>query len=192
MIFAILIYFIVVLIVIKLCGNKKFRYFKLPKLYMDKTGIFFYSTKRHRIRIDDAKFIKINNVVFLKKNNKQIEIHNIENINYKDGYLYFTAKGKCKIWFNAKVLSKYFNIKIKSDVINVEKVKNKALDEIINNLLNLNSCKTLKEYIKTIKEILKIKISDKQIKIEQNQFKIPFILEYMLNGTKKIVKVNNF
>ena len=74
----------------------------------------------------------------------------------------------------------------------MEKIKNQALNEIINNLLNLNCCKTLKEYIKTIKDLLKIKISDKQIKIEQNQFKIPFVLEYILNGTKKIVKVNNF
>ncbi len=172
------------------CKKLKTKFKQYPELKMNARGINFFSHSRHRIKIGDAKFMQVGGNIYLKHNNRQIEIRNVDNIFIKNDFLYFTAKGKCEICFKNQLLNKYFNIKINSNMIDVETLRKRALINVMDNLFDLTKCEDLIKYLKLIRDILKIKITNKSVEIKQNQFKIPFCISYKLNNTIKVVNVN--
>lgn len=152
-----------------------------------KFGIVFYSNNRHKIRIGQAKVIYIGNLIYLKENNKFIIIKNIVDVIVKNEYMFFKANGEVKIFFNCPFY-RYFNLNIRSSYFDLNSAKQQTIDEMLNNLLNLESCIKLKKYLNFIKNTLKIRINNEKIVIFLNKFKIPYTITYKLNN--KIKKIN--
>ena len=113
-----------------------------------------------------AKMLILNNNVFLKHNNKTIEIRNVKNVFIRNDFIYFSALGDVKILFNAEPIFRYFNIKILSNDFNLEELKLKALFDVLNNLFDLKNCLALKEYLNVVVKILNIKITDEKVIVE--------------------------
>ena len=157
---------------------------------VNKYGISFLSTSRHKLRLKDAKILALNNTIYLKSNNKTIVIKNATNPIKTKNFLFFTALGEVKIIFNTKSFYKYFNIEIKSPTFDLTQLKNKAINEMVNNLFNLNNCHELKHYLKIVIDILNIRITDNKITVKKNDFNLTFQLIYKLNNTIKKININ--
>ena len=184
-----MLYTIVFIIVLYLCRIKRTRYKIFPKLKLNKQGIIFYSKSNHRIKIDNLKFIVVKDMVYIDINANMFILKNVKNVHYYKNYLYFTCLGDCKFYFDTKLIYKYFNIKIESDYLDIENLKQLALLDMINNKFRLNSSRILNKYINVIKNILNINISDKEIVIKENKYRIPFVLIYKVNNKIKKIKV---
>ena len=161
----------------------------IKNVEVNKNGISFLSTSRHKLKVGDAKLLELKNAIYLKQNAKTIVIKNANMAIKTKNYLYFTALGDVKIIFNTKGFYKYFNIKIKSSSFDLEELKQNAIDEMLNNLFNLNNCSKLKEYLKIVVKILNIHITNDKIFVKRNDFNLTFTLIYKLNNTIKIINI---
>ena len=161
----------------------------IKNVEVNKNGISFLSTSRHKLKVGDAKLLELKNAIYLKQNAKTIVIKNANRAIKTKNYLYFTALGDVKIIFNTKSFYKYFNIKIKSSSFDLEELKQNAIDEMLNNLFNLNNCSKLKEYLKIVVKILNIHITNDKIFVKRNDFNLTFTLIYKLNNTIKIINI---
>lgn len=170
-------------------SKRKTKFYMFPPVKVLKSGIKFYSTLRHRLKIFDAKIMQIDNVVYLKKDGKQVIIKNIKNVYCKQQYLYFDTLGEVLIVCDLSEIYRYFNIKIISTQFDLELIKKQAMQEILDNIFLKNTSK-LNRYIKIIKDIFNVKIRNDCIFISQNRYLIPFKLIYRLNNTVKIINVN--
>lgn len=188
MILIILSYLLVSLLILYLCRKKRTRYTLFPKLKLDRSGINFFSYSRHRIRINNQKFVYVKDRVYIKTNTSFVILKNVGEIVYHKNYLYFTAFGDCKIFFDCKSIFRHFNIYIKTEYLDFDQLKQRALLDILNNQFELKNCKTLIKYLKIIKYALNIEIGEKEIKVRPNKYKIPFTLIYKSND--KIKKIN--
>jgi len=168
--------------------HTKLKYNNFPKLHLKKYGIEFFSYSVHRIKIYDAKLNLVEKDLYIKILNKIVVIKNVEDVVVFNDYLYFHTLGKVKILFDCSSIFRYYNIKIISNKLCVEGVKQQSLIELINNKFQINFCKSVKKYINIIKNILKIEIFEKKLKIKPNNLKIPFILKYRVNN--KIKRIN--
>mgnify|MGYP003303354362 CR=1 FL=1 len=105
-------YIISALITFIILQKFKYKAFPLPKLKLSKSGINFYSTKNHKIKVSNAKIISINNGVFVKTEKEIIVFKNVKNIILRNEHMYFYGCGKVDIVFNSLNYSRYFNFKI--------------------------------------------------------------------------------
>lgn len=185
-----IIYTATVILIIFLLQKKKLKYSEFPFLKLKKNGLVFKSTKHHRMEIADAKIMQVGTNVYIKKNGHMFTLKNVDEVVLKNGFLYFKALGIVHIVFNAKAIYRYFNLQIYSKDIDIENLKNKALIDILNNILNLANAYILKKYLKILKNTLKIHINNEKITIKQNFFKISYTIKYKINNKIKMIKVN--
>lgn len=188
MLYAIICYILTIIAIIvvkKIKFNATKPFFNLK---LTKCGVSFCSTNRHKIKTGEVKILIVENVAYLKQNNKTIILKNVENVELKKDYVYFTALGNCKIIFSAPFY-RYFNIKIEAENFNLEKLKREALNEILNNLFNLKNCAKLKEYLKIVTQILNIKITNNKILVEKNKYNLNFKIIYKLNNITRTINV---
>jgi len=188
-IFILFFYFFTIFFVNFLINKFKLKTKPLPKLKINKNGIFFTSYLNHKIKINFFKILIIDNVVYLKQNNNFILIKNVANVFTSNNYLYFKGLGEVKIMFNAEEFYRYFNIVIKCNKFNINKLKQNALMDILNNVFNLKNSKILKKYVNFIKNVLKININNKKISIKPNNFNFSYTLYYVVNNKIKQVEV---
>lgn len=184
---AYLISFAIVLIVQRV---KRLKVEECPAMKLEKSGIVFNSKKRHKLKIYGAKVMQVANSVYLKKDNRLVQLVNVDEIFLEKDYLYFKALGETKLRFDCEKIYKYFNLKIKSKKIDVEKFKKLAIIDIKNHIFDLKNAKFLKIYVKILKKILNIHIEEEKITIKQNKYKIPFSVLYKSKGVKKRINVN--
>ena len=190
MIICVVVYFLafmLVLILRKLC---RLKIEKFPPLKLEEGGIVFHSNKRHRIKLYKAKFMQVSKSVYIRKGNKVVQLLNVDNVFIENDYLYFKALGKTKLVFGCEEVSKYLNLKIRSDKIDIEKFRKLALIDIKNHIFDYKNAKFLKIYLKIVRKILNISLQNDKLTIKQNKFKIPFCVDYVSNGVKKRIKIN--
>lgn len=188
MLYAIICYAITIIIIIvakKIKFNATKPFFNLK---IGRTGVSFCSTNRHKIKTGPVKILLVENVAYLKQNNKTIILKNVENVVLKNNYVHFSALGKSKIIFNAPFY-RYFNIKIEAISFDLENLKREALNDILNNLFDLKKCEKLKEYLKIVTQILNIKITNDKILVERNKYNLEFKITYKLNNITRVVNV---
>ena len=178
--------FIVVLLVITV-KNQKFYAIKDVKL--TKYGVVFYSNKKHRLPIHNAKLLIIENNVYLKKNNRTVVLKNVEKVVVNNNYLYFHSLGKTQIIMNCEKFYKYFVVNVESEDFNLNELKQNAIQDILNNIFDFNACIELKRYLKIMREILKIDLENNHVKLTKNHYELTYTLTYILNGVKKKVYV---
>lgn len=187
MIVAIFSYILTTILVFSLIKKGKYKTKPFPKLKITKNGVFFTSNNKHKIKVKDVRLLIIENTAYLKTNNEIATIHNIDDVFIKDNYLYFKAKGEVKILYNTNEIYRYFNIVIQSNRFNLNKLKQLALLDVLNNVFEVKKSKILKKYLYIIKNILNIDINNKRIEIKPNKFNLSFTLIYKINN--KITKV---
>ena len=188
MLYAIICYILTIISIIvakKLKFNATKPFFNLK---LTKSGVSFCSTNRHKIKTGTVKILMIENVAYLKQNNKTIILKNVQDVELKKNYVFFTALGNCKIIFSAPFY-RYFNIKIEAENFDLENLKREALNEMINNLFNLKNCIKLKEYLKIVTQILNIKITNSKIFVERNKYNLEFKITYKLNNITRTINV---
>jgi len=189
MIFPILAYFITFFIVNLFTCVKKTKFQPLPKLNVSKRGISFFSNSMHRLRVGNVKVMQLDNVLYLKKANTMVIFKNINNIWLENGFLYFKAVGDVEILFNTEKFYRYFNIIIKSNKFNLMELRQKALNEVSNNLFNVKNCKFLNKYLNFVTKILSVHIDDEKVTVKSNKFKLNFTLIYKINNQIKRLNI---
>ena len=188
MLYAIISYILTIITIIvakKAKGNATKPFFNLK---ICRNGVSFVSKNRHRIRTGTVKILVVENLAYLKRDNKTIILKNVENVIQKKDYVYFTALGNCQIIFNAPFY-RYFNIKIVAENFDLENLKSQALNDILNNLFDLKNSQKLKEYLKIVTQILNINISNNKLSVRKNKYNLNFKIIYKLNNVQRIVNV---
>lgn len=189
MIIAIFAYILTIFLVFYKIKKNKYKTKPLPKLKINKNGIIFYSNEKHKIKLDNVKLLVIEYTAYLKSDNQIVTIHNVEDVFFYEGYLYFKAKGDVKILFATAEIYRYFNLIIQAKKFNLNKLKQLALIDVLNNVFNITNSKILKKYLNIVKNILKININNKKIEIKPNSFNLSYTLIYKTNNCITKVKV---
>lgn len=156
---------------------------------MKKFGMVFFSSKVHKIKIQNIKLMQIDKVLYLKTTTKLVIINNVEEVKIYNGYLYFKGCGKVTIEFDCKEFYKYFALKISSKQFCLSDLKQQAFVDLMNNGFDKNFSKLMKKYINIIKNVLKIEIFKEKIVVGYNKFKLSFVLTYKLNNVIKRINV---
>ena len=169
--------------------HKPLKVLPLPKLFINKMGIYFNSKDVHKIFIGNAKTITFDNKIYLKYDTELITIINIKIIKVEDKVLFFKADGNVKILLNVAKIYRYFNLIVLSKKVNIEKFKQAALHELVNNLNNLLQCKKVKAYISFLNNVLKINVLHDKLTISKNLIYFNYELFYKINNIVKHVKV---
>lgn len=160
-----------------------------PKLKIRNDGIYFNSTKRHRLKIGCAKIMQVGTKVYMQQDKIYITIQNIDKVFVRDGYIYFKGLGEVKILCNMRPIKRYFALRIESNKIEVSNMQNKAKNAIINHLFNMNECVELREYLTLISKVLNIKVNAEKIVVRKNKYNIPFTLYYRVNNVIKKINI---
>ena len=108
------IYFITFFLLIKFKKSNGLKYYKFPQVSINKSGIKFYSSLTHRIKISNVKIMKISDSLYIKNNEKVVIISNVKNVEIYENFLYFTGCGKVEISFDCSMFYKYFALEISS------------------------------------------------------------------------------
>ena len=191
MIIFMLSYIVSVLITFIILQKFKYKTFPLPKLKLSKSGISFFSTKKHKIKIEHVKIISISNGVCVKTEKEIIVIKNVKNVILRYEHMYFCGCGKVDIVFNSLNYYRYFNFKIISKDFNFEEFKQLALLDLINCHFDCNKAENFKKFINFIKNTLKIDISEEKIKLSTNLIPFSYQIIYRLNNKIKRINVSN-
>ena len=186
-IIALIFYFLTIFFLLICASKNKIKTKPFPKLKMNKNGIFFTSKFKHKVKIENLKVMLLDDCVYLKNDNTFIIIKNVFSAFKLNNYLYFNAMGEVKIIFKTEEFFRYFNLVIKSNKFNLNKLKQEALKDILNNLTNIKNSKILNKYINFIKNVLKIDINNKKIEIKPNIYNLPFTVFYKINN--KVTRV---
>jgi len=184
-------YLMAFILTVQVKTRVRYNFFPFPEMKVTKTGLIFVSKLRHRLKINDAKVMHVDKNVFVQREDTKLSLINVDKVMTKNGYIYFTCLGKCKISIDLDKIYKYFAIELFSDKLDLQTLKKEARIDILNNIFNLTRAEKLKLYLKTIRNTLGIRVNKDNLKIRQNKFKIPFILTYKLRGKTKKVSVNN-
>ena len=190
MIYSVIAYILAYFLINFIIAKSRWIFHSFPKLKFTKQGIEFVSFKKHRIKLNQCKYVQLNNLVYIKTTNQLIVIKNVDNLFERQDYLYFKALGKVKIVFDFKQEYKYFNLKLSSNKIDINDMWKKAGFDVVENITNLNNAEHYKKYINLLTRILNIEICDDGLKIRKNKFNIPFSVVYKLNGKIKRVNIN--
>jgi len=184
-------YIISALITLYVLQKFKYKTFPLPKLKLSKSGINFYSTKKHKIKVDNVKIISINNGVCVKTEKEIIVFKNVKNVILRNEHVYFYACGKVEIVFNSLNYYRYFNFKIISKDFDFEEFKQHALLDLINCNFDFEKAENFKKFINFIKNTLKIDINEEKIKLSTNLIPFSYQMIYRLNNKIKRINVSN-
>ena len=141
----------------------------------------------HRIKIYENKVIILKNIVYLKQNNKVVVIKNVIKSFVENGYLYFSAQGNVDILFNNEIY-RYFNLIVKSENFNLKQLKERAINDILNNLFYYQNCFNFKRYISFVTKVLNIEVTENGVYVKPNLYKFSYCLIYKINN--KIKRVN--
>lgn len=182
--FTIILYIATIIFVLKWINYFRCKCKPFPKLKLVKSGIEFFSYNQHRIQIQDAKVIELDNSIYITKDNHQIIITNAKQQFIKQGFLYIKAQGKVNISMSLGLIYKYLNIHIQSPNFSLSGLKQNAIKNIVSFPFQIGV--DLKKYLSFIKNILKINITKNQITVSQNKYKLKYVLIYKNNGYKKI------
>lgn len=150
----------------------------------------FNSKQKHRLKIYKAKMAQVGNVVYLKKQNQVVKINNIDDVFIEKDHLYFRALGQVSIFLETGNFWKYFELKITSSKIDLEKFKKLALNDIKNNVFDYKNKRYFKFYFNLLTRVLNVKLLKHKISIKQNKLKLPFVVFYKNKGVKKCIKIN--
>lgn len=161
----------------------------IPDFLIKKNGIIFFSNAVHRINVNDAEFIQVCKLVYLKSSTKMLILKNVDEIYKKNDWLYFKACGKTEIIFNCEKIYKYFNIRIESNKFDLSQLLINAKQEILNNLFNSCKFESVRKYINLIKNVLNITFNKNGISVKENKFKLPYTLTYKQGGRVKTINV---
>ena len=107
---------------------------------VDKDGLVFSSNSRHKLKIDNAKILKLGNNVYLKNNGKLVCVENVDKVFVYKKHLYFTSLGLTKIKLNLNYVYKYFLIDIDSEILDMKNLKNLAKNDIKNHIFPPPTC----------------------------------------------------
>ena len=154
-----------------------------------KNGVCFFSNKRHKLKVENAKLLMVKDVAFLKNEHKTIAIKNVKDVCLKNDYIYFTGLGNVKIIFNCEKFYRYFNIKIISADFDLKKNKDEAVLDILNHIFCLKNAKKLQKYLKILIFVLKISINEKKVLVRKNKYNLSFKLIYRLNNVLKVISI---
>lgn len=169
--------------------NKKIKFSKFKKLKVTHKGIICYSNKVHRINADNAKWLQIGDILFIKQNNALLKICNIDCVTFDNNYLYFKANHKILFEFCMGENYRYFNIIIKSNNFNFSKMKQSAMIDAITHWYDLSKAKIYNQYVKFITQVLNVNIDKSKIKISRNKFDFKYSIIYKINNNIKCVNV---
>ena len=169
----------------------KYKTFPLTKLKLNKGGISFFSTKKHKLKIFNFKIIMISDGVCIKTEKELIVFKNIKNVILRNEHMYFCGCGKVEIVFNCINYYKYFNIKIISKDFDFEKFKQRAILDLVNHGFDVDNAENFKKFIHFINNTLKINIRDKNIKLSINKIPFAYQIIYRLNNKIKKINVSN-
>jgi len=158
---------------------------------MSSSGISFFSTQKHKLKIGNLHLILMGNNVLLKTDRQLIVLKNVKDIILRNEHMYFCACGNVEISCDCSAIFKYFNLHIKLENINFEEFKQTALLDFVNNNFDVNKSKKVKKFINFVKNTLKININDKKIKILANNLHFSYQLVYRLNNKIKKINVSN-
>ncbi len=183
------IYLLVMTIVMLLRKNIKTKFFPYPELKIKDDGIYFNSTRRHKIYISNAKVMQVGTTVYLKDYKINVTLINVDRIYLKDGNLYFNGLGEVRVLCNMRRVRRYFAIGIKSEQLEFDKMRTKAKMSLINHLFNINECNELKEYLSLITRVLNIRLTDDRVVISKNKYNISYTLYYKINNVIKKVRI---
>ena len=183
-------YFLTFFCVIQIRKGKHPKYTDFPHLNLNSKGICFVSNQTHRIIINTAKTMLINKNLYIKYSSQLVIISNVENIKIYDKYLYFDCLGKVEILFNTKDYYKHFAIIISSNQFDLNKQKQIAILDLINNEFDINQSPLTKRYINIIKNILNIVIDKEKVIVKPNKFKFSYVLTYKSNNKIKRITIN--
>lgn len=184
-------YFVSIVIECVMIEKLKYRYKPFPKLKLNKFGIEFFSTQKHRIFIANNKILFIGNNVYLKTEKQVIVLDGIKNVICKNEHMYFTACGNVKIVFNCEEFYKYFNMSIKAKGLDFSSLKQTAILDLMNSNFQAEQSKKFNKFLNFIKKTLKICVNDKKISVYSNNLKISYILTYKINQKIKRINVQN-
>ena len=184
----IIVTYLIGMLIVFLVLNFKNRSREIECLKLDKYGLIFASTKRHKLYVGDVKMLVVENNVYLKKQGKTIVIKNVCDANLKKGWIYFSSLGKVRIVFNAKKFYKYFAVRVQSESFSLNAQKHKAMHDILNNLFEIDRCKELKRYLFIMQKILKIDL-ETGVKVSKNNYNLKFSLLYKFRGQLKKVNI---
>ena len=184
------IYLVTFLLTVKFKKSNSLNYHKFPHVGINKSGIKFYSTLTHRIKISNVKIMKIGDLLYVKNNEKVVIVSNVKDVKIYEKFLYFTGCGKVEISFDCSEFYKYFALEIFSEQFDLKPLKQYALIDLMNNDFELKFSKTAKKYIKIIENVLNISIFKEKIVVKQNNFKLSFVLSYKLNNRIKRIYIN--
>ena len=181
-------YLLSAIITVYVLQKFKYRTYPLTKLRLTKSGIGFYSTKRHKIKIYNFKIITIKDGVCIKTEHELIALKNIKNVLLRKEYLYFCGCGKVEFVFNCVNFYRYFNIRISSNDFDFEELKECAMIDLINNCFDVNKADNFKKFINFIKNTLKINLNNESVSVSANKTPFSYQITYKLNN--KIKKIN--
>ncbi len=184
------VYFVTITITLIALNIKQNKTYPLPEVEFKDKKICFVSHFRHKIFVGDCKVLEMDNKVFLKQNNKLIEVKNIVNIKQKNGWLFFDAKGNVQINVGNKKWLRYVELNIYSHQFDLQTLKQNAGQELVNNLFKISDCESLIRYLKFVKYVLKIELTDKGIKVKNNLYGLTFCLDYNFYGKQKHIIFN--
>ena len=189
MIFCFIFYFITIFLFFIILTNKKEKFSTFPKMYLKRSGINFYSFKRHRIQIDNAKIMQVGTKVYIKQGEKFLILNNVDELKIDSSYLYFKAKGNVELECGYAHMYRYYNIDINSSKIDVDSFKQQCLHKYLEN--PFGNDEKIFSYVKFLNRIFNIKVENDKIFFGRNKYRIPFVATYKLNGKTKIVNVNS-
>ena len=190
MIFIVYAYFFAIFLTFFIKNVKINRVKPLPKIKIIKSGLVFFSFFYHKIYVGDVKLIKFEGLIYLKKSDKIMVIKNIEKVFLKNEYLFFKGMGKVHIILNCKNIFRQFNLEISSPNFDVELLKERAINELINNLFDYENCKLVKRYLFLVENIFNINANEKSLIVKQNKYFLSFSLSYRVKNCYKTVKFN--
>jgi len=183
-------YILAVIITNYVIYKRKYNSKPFPKLKLTKFGIEFFSYKRHKVKVD-SNVVIICQSVYINNGKQIVIIKNVKNVVKKNNYLFFTSNGKIIIELDCGDLYKYFNLKIVSDYIDFESMKQLALMDVLKNEFDINKSIYVRKYLNFIKNTLNIQINADNISVNANKLKISYQLIYKLNGKIKKINVSN-
>ncbi len=189
MIIAIIAYFVSFFCVTRF-KKVKLKKTNFPHLKMSKSGISFFSESEQTIKVGKVKLMQVKNLLYLKIENNIIIISNVKDSRIIDNNLTFKCLGNVKILFDCSKYYRYFLLEFKSHQFNLNKQKQIAILDLLNNNFDINFCKYTKKYIKIIQNVLNIHVFKEKIVIKKNKFKLSYVVSYKINNIVKRVRVN--
>ena len=187
----IVLYLFVFTLVLVVCSMCRSCVANIDNISIRRDGVVFNSYHKHRIYIANANIMQVGTTCYLRQGKTLITINNIDHLYLRDHYLYFQAKGRVEIKVDLSKIGKYFNIYIKSDKLDFDKLQHRAQLSLINHLFNIADSKELREYMLLIRRVLNIKLDKDEVTIQCNKYNIEYTLYYKVHNVIKKINIRS-